>query len=58
MATVEVGGVTRRVALDLVPETRVGDYVIVHVGFAIQRLDEAEAIKTLQLFESFSGAES
>lgn len=58
MATVEVGGVTRRVALDLVPETRVGDYVIVHVGFAIQRLDEAEALKTLQLFESLSGAES
>lgn len=51
MATVEVGGVTRQVALDLVPETRVGDYVIVHVGFAIQRLDEAEARETLAWFE-------
>ena len=49
MAIVELAGVTRKVALDLVPETQVGDYVIVHVGFAIQRLDEAEAVKTLSL---------
>jgi hydrogenase expression/formation protein HypC len=57
MATVEVGGVTRRVALDLVPETRVGDYVIVHVGFAIQRLDEAEARETLAWFEKLVEAQ-
>jgi hydrogenase expression/formation protein HypC len=57
MATVEVGGVTRRVALDLVPETRVGDYVIVHVGFAIQRLDEADARETLAWFEKLVEAQ-
>ncbi len=51
MATIELGGVARSVALDLVPETKVGDYVIVHVGFAIQRLDEKEAQKTLSLFD-------
>ena len=52
MATVEVSGVRRTVALDLVPETQVGDFVIVHVGFALQRLDEAEARETLALFEA------
>lgn len=50
-ATIEVGGVARQVALDLLPETRVGDWVIVHVGFAIQRLDEEEARKTLDLLD-------
>lgn len=50
-ATIEVGGVAREVALDLLPETRVGDWVIVHVGFAIQRLDEEEARKTLDLLD-------
>ena len=53
MAKVEVSGVVRQVALDLVPETKVGDYVIVHVGFAIQRLDESEAQKTLALLDEF-----
>ena len=54
MATVELSGVTRQVSLDLVPETKVGDYVIVHVGFAIQRLNEAEAKKTLLLFDELA----
>jgi hydrogenase expression/formation protein HypC len=53
MGTVEIGGVGRQVALDLVPETEVGDYVIVHVGFAIERLDEAEAEETLALLNEF-----
>lgn len=57
MATVEIGGVGRQVALDLVPETEVGDYVIVHVGFAIERLDEAEAQETLALLNEFLLAE-
>jgi len=51
--TVEIGGVGRQVALDLVPETEVGDYVIIHVGFAIERLDEAEAAETLALLNEF-----
>jgi hydrogenase expression/formation protein HypC len=54
MATVELAEVTRKVALDLVPETKVGDYVIVHVGFAIQRLDEVEARKTLSLLDELA----
>ena len=53
MATVDIAGVNRQVALDLVPETRVGDYVIVHVGFAIERLDQAEAEQTLALLDEF-----
>jgi hydrogenase expression/formation protein HypC len=57
MATVEIGGVGRQVALDLVPETEVGDYVIVHVGFAIERLDEAEAQETLALLNEFLPSE-
>ena len=61
-ATIDVGGVSRQVALDLLPETRVGDYVIVHVGFAIQRLDEDEAERTLsalrELAESMQAEDS
>ena len=51
LGRVEFGGITRKVHLDLVPEARVGDYVIVHVGFAISRVDEEEAHKTLELLE-------
>ena len=47
---VETGGVTRDVGLDFLPDVEVGDYVLVHAGFAIQRLDEDEALKTLELF--------
>jgi hydrogenase expression/formation protein HypC len=46
MARVQFGGVTRDACLDYVPETQVGDYVLVHVGFAISRVDEDEARKT------------
>jgi len=49
MGKVDFGGVTREVCLAYVPEAQVGDYVIVHVGFAISRLDEQEAQETLQL---------
>jgi len=55
-AEVEMGGVTRRVSLVLVPETQVGDYVLVHTGFAISRLDEEEAEETLALFEEMAQA--
>jgi hydrogenase expression/formation protein HypC len=50
MATVDFGGVTKVVCLAYVPEAQVGDYTIVHAGFAITRLDEASALETLQLF--------
>lgn len=49
-AIVDMGGVKKRISIALVPEARVGDYVIVHVGHAIGMLDEAEALATLALF--------
>ncbi|MCC6341805.1 MAG: HypC/HybG/HupF family hydrogenase formation chaperone [Bryobacterales bacterium] len=49
---VDFGGVTRQVFLDFVPEARVDDFVLVHVGFAISRLDEAEAERTYRALES------
>lgn len=48
MAKVQFGGITREACLEYVPETLVGDYVLVHVGFAISRVDEAEAERTYQ----------
>ena len=50
LAEVDFGGVAREVSLLLCPDVREGDYVLVHVGFAIQRLDEKEALETLELF--------
>lgn len=55
-AEVEMGGVRRRISLVLTPEVRVGDYVLVHTGFAISRLDEKEAEETLALFEEMAQA--
>ena len=51
IAKVEFGGVTRQVYLDFVPEAEVGDYVLVHVGFAICKIDAAEAKRTYELLE-------
>ena len=58
-ADVELGGVRRRISVVLTPEVRVGDYVIVHSGFAINVLDEREAEETLKLLrelDEFSAA--
>jgi hydrogenase expression/formation protein HypC len=49
MATIDVDGVQREVSLLLLTDAQVGDYVIVHAGFAIQKLDEAAALQTLNL---------
>ncbi len=49
---VSFGGVVKRVCLDYVPETRVGDYVIVHVGFALSVIDEKTAQETLDTFRA------
>lgn len=49
MATVDFGGVTKDICLVYVPEIEVGDYTIVHAGFAITRLDEASALQTLEM---------
>ncbi|MFH0803265.1 MAG: HypC/HybG/HupF family hydrogenase formation chaperone [bacterium] len=54
-ALIEFGGVRRPVDLRLLENVQVGDYVLVHAGFAIQRLDEEEARKTLELFREISG---
>ncbi len=51
MAMVEVGGVRKDISLALVDDVIVGDYVIVHVGYALNRLDPEEAELTLQLFK-------
>ena len=50
MARVDFGGVVKEVCLAYVPEIGVGDYTIVHVGFAISRIDEAQARETLDMF--------
>jgi len=50
MATVDVGGVRKEIYLGLVEHVAIGDYVIVHVGYALSRVDEDEAQKTLALF--------
>lgn len=51
VGVVQFGGIKRSVFLDFVPEAQTGDYVLVHVGFAISRLDEEEAQRTYQLLE-------
>lgn len=51
LAEVDFNGVRREVSLLLCPEAQTGDYVLVHVGFAIQRLEEGEALETLKLFQ-------
>lgn len=51
LARVDLGGLLREVSVDLCPEVGVGDYVLIHAGFAIQRLDEKEALETLELLK-------
>ena len=49
MGKVDFGGVTRETCLDFVPEAQIGDYTVIHVGFAISLLNEDEAKKTLEM---------
>ena len=51
IGTIQFGGITRQAYLDFVPEAEVGDYVIVHVGFAISRVDAEEAGRTYDLLQ-------
>jgi hydrogenase expression/formation protein HypC len=51
LGRVQFGGITRLVQLDFVPEAEVGDYVIVHVGFALSKVNAEEAQRTYQLLE-------
>ena len=57
MGTVDFGGVAREVCLSCVPEAAVGDYVIVHVGFAISKVDEAEAEQVFRMLEEMGDLE-
>ena len=50
MGRVNFGGVVKRVCLDYVPEIAVGDYTLVHVGFALSKIDEKSALETLETF--------
>ena len=55
-AFVELGGLARQANISLVPDVQAGDYVLLHAGFAIQRLDEEEAEETLRLFAEMAEA--
>ena len=57
-ATVSFGGITKDVSLVLVPEAGIGDYVIVHVGFAISKLDEEAARRTLETYADLAASGS
>ncbi|MFN8380195.1 MAG: HypC/HybG/HupF family hydrogenase formation chaperone [Anaerolineae bacterium] len=57
MGRVDFGGVLKEVCLEYVPEVVPGDYVIVHVGFAITRLDEESALETLEHIRAVGGFE-
>lgn len=50
-AMIEIGGVQKEISVELLDEVKVGDYVIVHVGYALSRLDQDEAMRTLTLFD-------
>lgn len=56
MGRVSFGGIQKQVCLEWVPDVKVGEYVVVHVGFAISAMDEDEALKTLKLFEEMDDA--
>ena len=55
---IQFGGIVRQASLDFVPEAQVGDYVMVHVGYAISRVDAAEAERTYQLLEEMGALEA
>ena len=53
-AEVDVGGVTRRISIQLTPEVKVGDYVLLHTGYAINIIDQVEAEETITLLKEIS----
>jgi hydrogenase expression/formation protein HypC len=56
MGKVSFGGIQKRICLEWVPDVKAGEYVIVHVGFAISKMDEKEAMETLKLFEEIDAS--
>ena len=57
LADVEIGGVSRKISVQLTPEVQKDDYVLVHAGFAIHIIDEEEARETARLFEELGALE-
>jgi len=53
LAKVSVGGTIMNANLNLVEDIKVGDYILLHTGFALQKIDEDEALETLKVFEEF-----
>jgi hydrogenase expression/formation protein HypC len=58
VAVVDMGGVRKRISIALVPEAKLGDFVIVHVGHAIGMLDEEEALASLALFAELAQSQN
>ena len=58
MGKIDFGGVTREACLTYVPEAKIGDYTIIHVGFALNLIDEAEALETLSLLDQIANQDS
>jgi hydrogenase expression/formation protein HypC len=56
LATVEMDGVKKEVSLALIDDVAVGDYLLIHVGYALQRLSEQEAMRTLALFDELEAS--
>jgi len=52
----EAMGMRRRLRVDFIPEPKIGDYVMVHAGFAIERLEEAQALEDLETWEELQNA--
>ena len=57
MGIVDFGGVSREICLDYVPEAQIGQYALIHVGFAISLLDEEEALATLGMLREMAKLE-
>ncbi len=51
MGTIDFDGITKEICLAYVPDIQIGDYALVHVGFAMQKLDEKSALETLAMFK-------
>ena len=57
IAKVEVGGVRRNINIGMLDDTRIGDYVLIHVGFAMSKIDEHEAQETLRVLQEMGAYE-
>lgn len=55
IATVDIMGVKNRIAIDMVRNVQIGDYLMIHAGYAIEKIDETEAIQTIELFHELGG---